>query len=358
MAKYDISNIDANFRISTNFEEKDMRFFSVRQKPFKVYGLFNVRDSGPFKRLPVEIAKATSDGVESLNFNTAGGRVRFSTDSEYIAIKAVVPQLNRMPNMALSGSSGFDMYADGAFCKAFIPPLKVKDDFELIHHFPSRRMRNIEINFPLYNSVGDLFVGVSENAQVAEGAKYRFDKHIVYYNSSITQGGCASRPGNSYQAIISRKLDCNYINFGFSGSARGEDAIVNYMAELDMSVFVCDYDHNAPSVEHLEVTHEKLFQRIRERNRDVSVIIVTKPDFDTDIDDAVKHRNVIYRTYMNAVSAGDKNVYFIDGRSLFSGEYRDCCTVDGCHPNDAGFVRMADVIGKEIEKCLKGVQRI
>lgn len=175
----------------------------------------------------------------------------------------------------------------------------------------------------------------------------------MYYGSSITQGGCASRPGNSYPAIISRMLNCDYINFGFSGNAKGEDIIVEYMASLNMSVFVCDYDHNTPSTEHLLNTHERLYKKIREGNPELPIVFISKPDFDSNVPLNIQRRNIIYSTYINAINNGDKNVYFIDGESLFKSEGRDSCTVDGCHPNDLGFMRMAETIGYMIKKLIK-----
>ena len=84
-----------------------------------------------------------------------------------------------------------------------------------------------------------------------DAPEYRIKKPVVYYGSSITQGGCASKPGSSYESILSRRFDCDYINLGFSGTAKGEDEIVDYIKGLEMSVFVMDYDHNAPTTEHL-----------------------------------------------------------------------------------------------------------
>ncbi len=358
MAKYDVANYDSNFKINSEIKEEKITFYSVRQKPFRIFGLFNVKDGQPFRRMPQEIADATSESVKALNLNTAGGRVRFSTDSEYVALKAEMSVLCNMSHMPLSGTSGFDMYVDGEFCKLFAPPVKIKDGFEEIYYFGSKRMRDIEIYFPLYNPVDDLFIGLETFSVVKDAPTYKYKTHVVYYGSSITQGGCASRPGNAYQAIISRKLDCNFMNFGFSGSAKGEEAIVNYMADLDMSVFVCDYDHNAPNVGHLNDTHDRLYKKIRGKNPGLPIIFISRPDFDNKIDDSSRRREVIFQTYMNALYSGDSNVFYIDGKGLFMGEYRDCCTVDGTHPNDAGFVRMADIIGKEIERCLKGVQRL
>ncbi len=91
--------------------------------------------------------------------------------------------------------------------------------------------------------------------------------------------------------------------------------------------------------------------KIRAAHTDVPVIFVTKPDSNPLNDDSSKRRDVVYRTYINAKIRGEK-VIFIDGYSLFAGELREECTVDGTHPNDLGMTRMADVIGKAVEYAL------
>ena len=68
----------------------------------------------------------------------------------------------------------------------------------------------------------------------------------------------------------------------------------------------------------------------------------SRPDFDRDPEDSAKRREVIQMTYERAKAAGDRHVYFIDGERLFGTENREACTVDGCHPNDLGFMRMAE----------------
>lgn len=351
-----ISKIDKNFKVETSLKEDNLVFFDVREQPFKVYGLYNHTEPGKFKRLPESVAQNTSAGVSYLNYNTAGGRVRFKTASKYVAIKAVMESVCLMGHMPLCGSAGFDLYInrDGksTYFKTFVPPVGMKDGYENIIYFDDRSLKNITINFPLYNDVKELYIGVEKDSELQEGGEYRYTKPVVFYGSSITQGGCASRPGNCYPAIISRNLDCDYINLGFSGSARAEDAITEYLAALDMSIFVCDYDHNAPSAEYLQSTHEKLYKRIREARSDLPIILISKPDFENGLTANILRRDVVYNTYINGIKNGDKNLYYIDGKSLFQGEGRDCCTVDGCHPNDLGFYRMADIIGNVIKGIL------
>ena len=134
------------------------------------------------------------------------------------------------------------------------------------------------------------------------------------------------------------------VNLGFSGNAKGEAEMANLIATLQMSAFVMDYDHNAPDVEHLEKTHETFFNIIRKAQPELPVIFLSKPDFDKNPDINALRREVIYNTYISALNNNDKHVYFVDGQTLFGEKDRDACTVDGCHPNDLGFMRMAEKI--------------
>jgi len=351
------------YGFTTALDLPALAFREAREKPFDLYGLYAPHEGGVYRRLPQDVADATSPGVAGLARNTAGGRVRFATDSDYVAIHAVLAGVGRMDHFPLTGSAGFDLYVKlGAryrYYGTFRPGFNVKDSFEGVLRFATREMREIMIHFPLYSGVESLYIGLRADAAVDHGARYRYDRPVVYYGSSITQGGCASHPGNAYQALISIDTDSDFLNLGFSGNARGEASIRDYMASLDMSVFVLDYDHNAPNAEHLKNTHAPLFAAIRAAHPTLPVIFVTKPDTNLyafgashgrAFDD---RRSIIHETYRQALLAGDKNVYFIDGDSLFAGPHRDACTVDGCHPNDVGFFRMAEVIGAYVAPVLR-----
>ena len=342
--------------------DEGTEWFSVREEPFDLYGLLHI--DGQFRRIPQDVADATNDGVSSLSRNTAGGRVRFVTDSPFVVINARMPMMSDMSHFARTGSSGFDLFFKTGdrftFFRTFMP---TNSDwgYECYLPMPDASRREMLIHFPTYSDVSELYIGVAAGSTIGHGTPYKHKTPVVYYGSSITQGACASRPGNAYEAIISNELDCDHINLGFSGSARGEDAIVDYICSLDMSVFVLDYDHNAPSAEHLEKTHEPFYRKFRASHPDTPVIFVTRPTFMNDVgvsDDActmdrIRCREVVFRTYMNALAAGDRNVDFIDGASLFNGPYSDLCTVDSIHPNDAGFLRMAQRIGQSVAKFLR-----
>ena len=237
------------------------------------------------------------------------------------------------------------------FRGSFRPPLPLSNAYEGKVLLPPGEWE-VTISFPLYNQLDRLLVGLADGSTLSPAAPYTHAKPVVYYGSSITQGGCASRPGMCYPAIISRMLHCDHINMGFSGSCKAEEAITQYLANLDMSVFVCDYDHNAPDDVYLRQTHEKLYRAVREKQPDLPIIFVTRPDVYMHEEMSVKCRQVILDTYMAALREGDKNVDFINGEQFFTGPMWRDCTVDGSHPTDLGFAFMAEHIGQIVKKWL------
>lgn len=349
-----ISEIDKNFKVESNIKRENLQFRDAETEPFRIYGL--LRENGRFCRIPEAVAKSVNEGVHGLYANTAGGRVRFVTDSPYIAISAEMDGVGKMPHFPLTGSVGFDLYADEGsgqrYYGTFTPPYDVTAGYESVIDFSSNAERIITINFPLYSNVKKLYIGLDSHSVRKAAPDYKYEKPIVYYGSSITQGGCASRPGNSYQSMISRKLDMNFINLGFSGSGRAEEAMAQYLAGLEMSIFVCDYDHNAPDAAYLKKTHLPLYRAIRAKQPKLPIILISASDVLIAPDTFADRREVIRETYQTAIAEGDENVYFIDGAELFAGGAWDLCTVDRVHPNDLGFYRMARRIEREIAPLL------
>lgn len=359
----DISEIDKNFRIETKIKRAHLEFLDAEAEPFRIYGL--LRENGRYCRMPEAVAESVSEYVHSLYGNTAGGRVRFVTDSPYVAISVTMDGICKMEHMTFAGSAGFDMYIDEGngqtYYRSFIPSFHMDSGYESVADFPNRKKRMITINFPLYSNVKKLYIGLDSQSMRKEAPDYKYEKPIMYYGSSITQGGCASRPGNCYQNIISRRLDTNYRNLGFSDGARGETAMAEYIAEQEMSIFVCDYDHNAPDMETLKKTHLPLYRTVRAKQPRLPIVFVTAAEVlsapnmkPPNVEPSVfsDRREVIRETYRTAVAEGDENVYFIDGAELFAGEDWDLCTVDGRHPNDLGFYRMARRMEQEIAPLL------
>lgn len=350
-----LAEIDSNFKVETKITKPDLVFVDPRNEPIEIDGVFY--ENGSFRRMPEAVAKSVSEGVYTLHTASSGGRIRFKTDSQYVVINTKMSLVYGASHFAYTGISGCDVYIrdeDGTqtYFNTFIPHFDPNKGYEASVTFPSREMRELVINMPQYGSLQEIYIGLSNTAVLEAPTPYKHEKPIVYYGSSITQGGCASRPGNSYQNMISRRLDTDYINLGFSGNAKAEDEIADYVSKLDMSVFVYDYDYNAPSSEHLAETHERMFKKVRAAHPHLPVIIASRPKFTFWTEEEIKRVEIIKRTYENALARGDKNVYFLSGKELMLYAGNDGL-VDNCHPNDLGFYSMAKVIGDLLENILE-----
>ncbi len=347
-----IEDIDKNFASSSAIPE-GTEFFDVTQKPFSVHGVFT--ENGAFTRMPLKEAEKINDGVRSLCHCTAGGRVRFSSDTDYMVILAHLSEPIPMPHAPYILSAGFDIYRDGHYFQTVRPPL----DFSLKRYTyfaeSDGKSHEYTVVMPCYGGVESLFIGLSAGCNLMPSSPYKISTPFIYYGSSITQGGCASRPGMTYQEILSRTFDADYFNFGFSGSAKGEEEMADFINSIikkyGCEIFIYDYDHNAPSAEHLEKTHALFFKKIRNENPLLPIIMLSMPSPSTSASrDNYLRRDIIERTYKAAVSEGDENVCFIGGEEFApDGE----CTVDGIHLSDLGFYNMAKRIEKEIKKILK-----
>ena len=325
-----------------------MKTYFFTDAPIGIYGL-DVIDSENrnFWRLPDAESAQVSDYVRDRSKTAGGGRVRFRTDARELTIKMELKTLERDPCMAVCASSGADVLLGTGLHSRY---LGLINPATYENYTPENTFRldgsiqQVTINLPRNEQIAGIWVTVNDDAQVLEPLPYSRPGRLCFYGSSITEGGCCSRPGNAYTAVTARWLDMDYVNFGFSGNAKGEDEMADIICRRDFAAFIYDYDHNAPDAAHLEKTHERFFKRVRAAHPDMPIIIMTKPDFDPDPETNGRRREVIRRTYTNAVAAGDKNVYFLDGEQFFGTFGREMCTVDGCHPNDLGFLRMAEPV--------------
>ena len=356
-----ISEIDKNLKVETTISKDDVVWYDARDSRFRLHGTLD-DCSDCYRRFPEEISSKVSEGVDILAKNTAGMRLRVRTDSPYIAIHVEWDIQCIFSHMPMSGTGGFDLYRvneDGStsFVFMFMPPYPSPNGYESVIETPFG-MHDYIIGFPLYNDVTKLFIGLKEGASVCEPAEYTVKDPVIFYGSSITQGGCASRPGNAYQSMLSRALDFDFINLGFSGCCLAEDVMCEYLAGLKASCFVADYDHNAPNIEHLEKTHFKLYETVRKSNPSIPYVFMTKPDvrsaYKGNFDYSLMRRQLILGNFNKAVSLGDNNVYFVDGYALYDEDETDSASVDTCHPNDLGFYFYYKALKPVLKKILYG----
>jgi lysophospholipase L1-like esterase len=354
MTQKSLSEMDQNFE-RKEFGGRELEFHDIPSGPMALDGFAWYENEKTFCRLPQDVLPKINSSAAFLATHTAGGAVRFRTDAQTIAISAQLDSSEDMSHMPRTGSGGFDLYlglgTDKKFVRSsFHEPTKATVEWLFD---ATKEMRDCTIYFPLYRGVASARVALTPGCQLLPPAPLTVKEPLVFYGSSITQGGCACRPGNAYTAMVARRLDANHINLGFSGSAQAEPALAERLATLNMSVFIMDYDHNAPDPDFLRKTHQPFFQILRQAQPKLPVVFVSKPDFKESIPADGERREIIRATYQAAKAAGDKNGYFVDGETLFGDDSRDACTVDGCHPNDLGFYRMACAITPVVREALK-----
>lgn len=352
--------------VKSEEDREDTVWYDVTEGTFELYGLDGGENDFLSCRIPGEIAEKISRGIFHDRAYGSGVHVRFGTNSPYIMIKAVFGTGVVHNACTQCFCYGFDLYVcdeDGR--EEFRHLYRVPDAFDgnsYISKYDAYiygdEFTYYTLNFPCFSEVSKLYIGIKEGSKLSGGKKYVNKKPVIFYGSSITHGAAASRPGNTYENFIAQKYNLNVVNLGFSGKAKGEAAMAEYIAGREMETFVCDYDHNAKRVEHLRNTHYPFYEIIREKHPDIPYIMISGPDTrkkhdKKEFDGWRERRAVIIESYEKARTAGDKNVYFIDGETLLAGDYALSCTTDGGHPNDLGFYRMAKVIGGQLEKILK-----
>lgn len=252
-----------------------------------------------------------------------------------------------MPNMARMGQSGVDCYVDGRYRGSQAPMEESEKEISFPLGGPAAARRRVDLYLPLYAPVTLLAVGVDDGAEVGPPEPYRPKLPVVYYGSSITQGGCATRPGLAYPAILSRMLGTDFVNLGFSGNGQGEPEVAAFVAEIAASCFVLDWTVNCESVEQARERYLPFYRAIRERHPDAPVIMVTPIGFISERyepDKVAWHeglREVVRKAFVRARADGDRRLTLVEGQTLLSPDDEDGY-VDGTHPNDIGFLRMAE----------------
>lgn len=355
----EISKIDS--RLSSSFvNETDVLWRSALNEPFSIFGVEYDEEMGMFLRMPKQISDTVSEKVFALSQRTAGGRVRFKTNSPYVAIHCIAPAFKPMPHMPITGSHGFSIYCNGVFAGKVTPSVDeaIRCDTDKIAFGGVVRLSkmgwvDIDVYMPLYGGVCELYIGVKDGAEIKPSRKYKYPKPIVMYGSSITQGACASRPGNDFAMRLSRMLDADVVNLGFSGNGNAEENMLKYLARLDALAYVFDYNYYVECKDRALPPHYEIYKALRNSDPSVPILMIDKPSVIFAGENYKMRSKMIRDTYERAISEGDEHVAMMDALELFGEEDADSCVVDTDHPNDLGFFRMAEAIYPYLKKLLE-----
>ena len=329
---------------------------------FPFYGRIHNEPDNLYGRLPLSFEKVSRVPVWRLGCNSAGIAVRFRTNSTSVHVKWESLFGVVMNHMAPTGIRGLDLYAlDGGewrYVRCARPSVENFTECEIIGNM-TPEYREYVLYLSLYDGVKSLEIGGDEGAvfTVPEADSPKRDKPVVFYGSSILQGGCVTRPGMLFTSIISRELDREVYNLGFSGNAKLDLEIAEYMASVkEPGVFVLDYVPNC-TADMIDENAEKFFRIIRDAHPDVPVILVELPyypsrDYDKKrLKDSMDRNAAQRRLYDKLKKKGEKKLLYIESDKLLDG-CKDA-TVDGVHYTDLGSVIHAEAILPVILKALK-----
>ena len=113
-----------------------------------------------------------------------------------------------------------------------------KENDQILFEDIERKKREYCLFLPLYDTLIDMRIGLDDDSSI-ENITFQ-NKPLVFYGTSITQGGCASRPGLAHTNIISRELGYECINLGFSGNGHLENSVGAIMSDIDASLYVVE----------------------------------------------------------------------------------------------------------------------
>lgn len=348
----------------TNQDNSKVRWYKGSDPLFQISGFAWFERDRVFRRLPINPPAMLPPRVDELSDCTSGGQLRFKTNARTLKIKVELSGPASMGHMTALGQCGFDLYigelGNQQYLSSAIPPLNEVNYESVFWDFSNVSMadefREVTINFPLYQGVKDIQIGTDWQASIEAPSSYASEKRIIFYGTSILQGGCASRPGMSYTNILSRRFPIEFINLGFSGNGKGEEEVALTIREIErQACFVVDYEANVSPQEY-EATLEPFLKLYREYHQELPIIVISRINYSRDIfperyAESVRRRNHAKTVVEKRRENGDTNISFIDGANLLGRNWAEC-TVDGTHPNDLGFMHMALALEDPIAEVL------
>ena len=334
----ELGKVDPNMAAKTTVSD-GIRWYDPAEAPFRLGGLNWFRENRLYRRLPVR--KDLPPGVAKLAHCTTAVTLAFRTDSRRIQLDIREPDNWGDWFMSPSGRSGFDIYVGGPgkWRTVGTGRLHLKTTRTELFAAKTSEMREFLINFPLYNGVKEIRVGLDEGAKILPPTPYASPKRIVAYGGSVMQGACASRPGRAFMNIIGRHFNLEVVNLGFSGSSRFEPVMAELTAAVENpAVVIVEGERNA-GWKRIRDLEPGFIETIRKKHPGVPIVVMNgNPWWEPDPSRA---RNVAeQRAVMAKMQPNDPDLIFWDCVDFIGPDHSECL-VDGKHPSDLGFYRMS-----------------
>jgi len=353
--------VDKNMLADTNNDVSEIVYYDAKDECFMSYG-YDKNEVSNYQRLSedeLSLFKPINDCVFYHGNNSAGIHIMFETDSLNIMLQAKIHDDFRLPNMSNYGQSAFSLYIYNNKVKQYvlynISKFAYRElSFEVsLAKFTNKKMRKFILYFPLYSSIDVAKIGFDKNATI-KPINHKDNRRICIYGTSITQGCDASNGGICYTNIISRKLDANVYNYGFSGGAMLEREMANIIASKNFDLLVIDVEANAGCNDTLKDRLHDFLDIIFMVNKNAKVMLCSRVYYSLDISDKeVYDRHKYYLKYqenvVNEYKEKGYNICYLDGSKVIKLN-EISFAVDGVHPDSYVFNKIANAMVKKINK--------
>ena len=354
----DIAKYDKNMAVDGIVVTNGIKWIDGKLLPIEGRAFNDVEHY--YDRLPAGVTTNVNAGVRNMKHHTSGMQFRFATDSKKLSFKWVPYSHSlSMDHMPATGVSGIDVYRFDAKRGRwlYVKTGRITNANGAQLQIPWTPGTPCLVNLPLYNGVREFSLGVETNAAVSAlgPRKSGIDKPVVFYGTSITHGGCCSRPGLAFVNIVGRDLDVPVVNLGFSGSGHMEFEMSEHLARIDASCYVLDCLWNMGSLasgglkgRNVEENYEPFIRNLRAKRPDVPIVMAESCD--VYCGGPNEKDRYIKQLYDKLVAEGWKNLVYLPKDDMYTGDFEG--TVDGCHPNDWGMVSIARAFDVAVRKAL------
>ena len=326
------------------------------EESFLLEGTF-IHDSlkeNRYDRLPASYKEIVREPVWDLSKHSSGLSIRFLSNSSVITAKWEVLNNLSMDHMPDTGIKGVDLYFKDNDEWQYINtgvPVGFNNEYKLVENMDNE-LREYKVFLPLYDGIKNIEIGVDSLSYVKK-PKSNEKKPIVFYGTSITQGASASRPGMAHTNIISRQLDRDVINFGFSGNGRMEEPIANLISDSNPIFYVIECMPNMyPNL--VSSNTIPLIDNIRSKDPNTPIILVdlfTSPLTELDknaIKGTSEMNNALKTQYDKMINNGYNNIFYLETQSALGNDFEG--TIDAVHFTDLGFIRYSDFLVKKFKE--------
>ena len=335
-------------------EKKLQKYYGYESFLIEGTDIANSLKESRYDRLPLSYKERVRKPVWDLSKNAAGLSIRFFSNTTTIRVKWTLLNNTKMNHMAQTGIGGVDLYFNNNGKWQYVntgKPSGFENEFTMTKNMSST-LREYKIYLPLYDGVKNIEIGIDSNSTITKALKTK-SRPIIFYGTSITQGGCASRPGMVHTNIISRNLNIDCINFGFSGNGAMEQPINELIAESNPLFYVIECLPNM-TPEQVTARTAVLVKTIRAKHAKTPIVFVDNFIYETSFLDQkmaedIKVKNTALQVEFEKIAAaGIRNIIYIDAKNATGVDYEGA--VDGVHFTDLGYSRYADFLMKNFAK--------